>query len=361
MRSKITKYLIYLLIFSITLGQFGKISLGSGVNLYLHDIITILILVFSKPRKTQSKLLKPILAFSAVSAASLLLASRTMPYTDVLIGSLYLWRWLSYAAVFLIAKQNKPKNLKQALIASGFIIAVTGLLQYILLPDTRFLFTSHWDDHYYRLIGTFFDPNFTGIFLVISLLLLLTSWKKNFYNFLTLFTVSAALVLTYSRASYLSLLAGLFTYSLIKKNYKHILFAVALFILSLPFLPRPGGEGVNLLRTASINARIASTKQTFSLIKQKPILGHGFNTLRYVRNDFISHASAGTDNSLVFLLATTGIIGTLIYLWLLGQMFKLYSNALPPILAATLIHAQFNNTLFFAPVMIWIWLIISDI
>lgn len=362
MRKKIINYLIYLLVFSLCLGQFGKISFGSGISLYIHDILVLFIL-FGRRRLPKLKLLKPILAFASIAFLSLLLAISQLPFANLLISSLYLWRWLAFAAVFFAVRQNQPKNLTQALIASGFVVAVSGLLQYILLPDTRFLFTSFWDDHYYRLIGTFFDPNFTGLYLSLTILLIIQNFKfikkqNHFAICYLLFVICvSALALTFSRSSYLAFLTGLFF--IFAKSIKKFIVFMLVFTLFIFMLPKPGGEGVNLLRNSSINARLLSSQQTLKLIKQKPLLGHGFNTLRFIRQDFTSHSAAGADNSFIFLLATTGIIGLIIYLWLLKEIWVTHF-ALRPLLLAFIIHAQFVNSLFFAPLMLYFWLIISD-
>src|SRR3989338_6680935 len=47
---------------------------------------------------------------------------------------------------------------------NGFFVGL-GLGQYIFLPDTRFLLSYGWDEHYWRLIGTVLDPNYMGVMM----------------------------------------------------------------------------------------------------------------------------------------------------------------------------------------------------
>ena len=126
----------------------------------------------------------------------------------------------------------------------------------------------------------------------------------------------------------------------------------------LPFLPRPGGEGVKLERVFSLNQRFANYREGLQLIKLSPVFGLGFNTMRYYRNDFVSHAAAGLDSSLLFVLATTGIIGLLTYLNLLKSLWQT-SLLVKLSLSAVLVHSLFQNSFFYPLIMIWLWSIVD--
>jgi hypothetical protein len=74
------------------------------------------------------------------------------------------------------------------------------------------------------------------------------------------------------------------------------------------------------------------------------------------------------DNSFIFILATTGIPGLLAYLWLLKRQLeisKLYAirysagASFAYTLYAVIVHSFFNHTLFYAPVMLWLWLFLA--
>ncbi len=334
--------LLLLLILSLSFGQLSRFEIAPGVVIYLHDLLVILLLIFHLPKiKTFSTpLTRPLLAFTLTAAVSLLVALWHYPPLQVLTGSLYLLRFLAYALVYFVARRAANKSqLLRWLALSGLVVAITGLIQYWLIPDTRFLYYSGWDEHYYRLIGTFFDPNFTGIFVVLTLILLWPS-PLSLLPFI-------ALLLTYSRSSYLAFLAVI-AYALIRKHKLNILiYSITGFLIILFFLPRPGGEGVKLERLYSLTNRLDSMKTGLQIFTAHPLTGAGFNLVR------------GMDNSFIFILATTGIPGLLAYLWLLYAMRYSAGASFAYTLYAVIVHSFFNHTLFYAPVMLWLWLFLA--
>ena len=340
--------LLLLLILSLSFGQLGRLELAPGIVIYLHDLLVVLLLVFYLPRTkiTSAPLFRPILAFIAAAILSLIFSSR--PLSEIISGSLYLWRWLAYALVYFVARRaaNKPRLLR-FLALSG--LAVTGLVQYVFAPDMRWLYNLGWDEHYYRLIGTFLDPNFTGIFLVLTLILL---WPSRLVIFPLI-----ALLLTYSRSSYLALLVTLI---LVLRHRIRLLFVTCILFLGILFLlPRPGGEGVKLERLYSLTNRLDSMKTGLQIFTAHPLTGVGFNLLRQHQANPTSHSGAGIDNSFLFILATTGIFGFTAYLWLLKKQFAIKLPATRYTLLAVLVHSLFNNTLFYPPVMLWFWLFLA--
>jgi len=85
----------------------------------------------------------------------------------------------------------------------------------------------------------------------------------------------------------------------------------------------------------------------------------GFDTLGFVnKTQNHSRAAFGISNSYLFILATSGIIGIIAFGNLIFHVFsyikteKYFVSAL----LALLIHAFFNNTLFYAPIAILIFL-----
>jgi len=338
----LTKILIYLLFFILPFGQLERIP---GLPLYLHDLVILLLIILNL---RLLKLSRPAVWFLASGSLSLIIALFKLPFNQVLISSLYLVRWLAYACLLPIY-QHYQFNLKPLLKYLCLALAVLGLLQYLFIPDTRFLASLNWDDHYYRLISTVFDPNFLGLIFVLGLIL---------FNLRILpsLILLLALLLTYSRSSYLSLVVVILSLAIIKKKFKY-LFLILIFAL-LPFLPRPGGEGVKLERLFSINQRLANYREGLQLIKVSPVFGLGFNTLRYYRGDPDSHAAAGLDSSLLFVLATSGIIGLLTYLNWLKSLWPL-SLVVKLSLVAILVHSLFQNSLFYPLIMIWLFTLAS--
>ena len=345
--------LLLLLILSLALGQLGRLEIFPGIVIYVHDLLVILLLISYLPKtKTFSTpLTRPILAFTLTAIVSLLVAAWHFPPFQVLTGSLYLLRWLAYASVYLVVRQLKlPRSNLRFLTLTGLAVAITGLIQYFVIPDTRFLYDLGWDEHYYRLIGTFLDPNFTGIFLVLTLLLL---WPSP----LSLLPF-AALLLTYSRSSYLAFVVVLIA-ALWRHHIRLLFVSCILFLVILFLLPRPGGEGVKLERLYSLTNRLDSMTTGLNIFQSAPVTGVGFNLLRFHQENPVSHSGAGIDNSFIFLLATTGIPGFLAYLWLLKKQLETKLIAYRLSLIAILVHSLLNNTLFYAPIMLWFWLLLA--
>jgi len=135
-------------------------------------------------------------------------------------------------------------------------------------------------------------------------------------------------------------------------------------------------ENTNLLRIASSEARIDSAKNAIEIIKNNPILGVGFNSYRYaqIRYGFRqqtetinSHADAGTDNSFLFVLATTGIIGFIAYMLFWKRLVRIaFNNRTSTVgiitlssVAGLFVNSLFINSLFFPLIMLWMWILMG--
>lgn len=384
--------LIVLLLISFPLGHLTRLELANNVAIYFHDIVASLMFLsvlskaLRKKKLPTGKLLKPILLFSLVSSAALLIGIRLVSFEEALIGGLYLIRWLIYSAVYFavldfktsqkyIKLFSKTYKLKEALLLSGYSLITFAWVQYLFVPNLTQLKWLGWDDHFYRLTGTILDPGFTGILIILTIFLALNVKIARSTRIIVLITSLLALLLTYSRASYLAFLISGSVYIITRKKFKLGLIALALFFISLPFLPRPGGEGVNLMRVYSALTRIESSKQALHIFKDHPIFGIGFNLLRFTKRNYgflgdnwrINHAGAGVDNSYLFVLATTGVLGFLTFLFLLVKMLKpllkpklsLDKITVLSSLTAVSVHALFNNTWFYSWVLLWIWYLLG--
>lgn len=368
------------------LGQLTTIPLPiNDVHLYLQDLVIILIgisviygFIVFKFKLSQLPLLKPIFLFIAAAGLSLFVNFSQLSLNQALISSLYLCRWIGYSAIFfgcVILFKYHPdahKKLEKGLIWAGLATALFGLLQYFFYPSLRNLYYLGWDPHDFRIFGTFLDPGFLGLIFVLSLIMLYLKIieKRSKFYLISALIVFIALALTYSRSSYLALGISLVYLTYIYKKWS--LFIGLIFIGAVAFflLPRNlPSVGVNLGRTTSIEGRIGSWSESVNLISKSPIFGLGFDTLRYTGNQLpsqyfqgnpiTSHSATGVENSLLFVLTTTGIVGFFSYLYLLYMIFKLGNVLVKVSLISILVHSFFNNSLFYPWVMIWLWIIIG--
>lgn len=342
---------------SLLFGQLGGIPIAPGVVIYAHDVVLFVLLCvqFWNPKHfIKPKLLRPIILFSAVGLVSLLFALFRFPLWQVAQGSLYLIRWMFYALAYVLVVQQPGRGdfFMRGLFFTGSTFSVLGIFQYVLYPNLRNLWYLGWDPHQYRLFSTFLDPNYAGLFIALTIFLGLLINKKLWpIQIINLF----ALYLTYSRGSYLAFTAGIVIWIVMHKQWKWF-FGLVLFVLLL-LLPTPGGDTLKLTRMDSTIARIENWQESMTRFGQSPIIGHGFNTLRFTSGDPTSHAAGGVDNSILFLLVTSGIMGTASYIWLLWSMRSpspLYWAAM----ATTLVHCMFTNSLFYPWILLW-WFIIA--
>ncbi|MBU1110279.1 O-antigen ligase family protein [Patescibacteria group bacterium] len=211
---KLEKLLLYILILVLPLGQFSKIPLGlvnlPDITVYYNDLlIPFLIFIWlTRQLAIRKKLDLPpfsglILLFTAISFLSLLNSFRWLGIAEFIVSGLYWWRWVQYAflypIVFSVVKEGNETKLSAGetaldknearimsnelritnyalrissyLLLSITIFSLLGLVQFLLFPDFSKYIQHGWDPHYYRLLSTFFDPNFAGIFLILGFVL----------------------------------------------------------------------------------------------------------------------------------------------------------------------------------------------
>lgn len=394
-------FILILALFS--LGQLGRIPLGGGeVVLHFNDLVVGFLFagwvfwhLIKKKKFLQPPLCKPIFLFSLLALFSLFI--NFSDWVGNWAPPLYLLRWIIYAGlyfiVFELAKEKKIEIrwLFKGLTVVGVLVGGLGILQYLLYPNLRNLAYLGWDPHYFRVFSTFFDPTFTGMILVltlipISIFLLDAKYKDKLTKWWLLgaaLTAYTALALTYSRGSYLAFLAGMGVVAYLKRAPKFFLAIVLIFALTLVVLPKRDDRiGSNLAREETITARIINWKQSLKIIKDQPLFGVGFNNYRQAQERYgfleeekwVSHAGGGADSSLLFVWATTGIFGLLAFLWLGWKIVEMgvrnpfgpslgrgqesgISTALLASTSALFIHSFFSNSLFYPWIMEWFWIL----
>lgn len=350
--------MIYLLtIFALFVWPFGQLlafPIAGTMTVYLLDIalgmLMISLIVFPKTRVRMmaDPLFRPLAIFNLVAAFSLLVNMKFLLSGDYIYPLFYFLRLLVYPSIYFAVKQLPPGKIFKPVLISFLIFSLLGLLQYLFFPDMRYLRELGFDDHYFRLIGSLYDPNLTGAILAgVSLLLI------SIGNIWVALPVIVLLALTFSRASYLCFILGLIYLLLRKKNYS-LLAILGFLAITIWLIPKPFGEGVNLLRTFSVFSRFDSWNEGWQLFLQRPIIGWGFNTLRNLTGTRFQ-----IDNSYLFIAATTGVIGLLSYFNLIKQ--ALTGLALPSLIftITLLLHAFFNNSLFYIWINFAFWLILA--
>lgn len=266
---------------------------------------------------------------------------------NILYGLAYLLRLASYfyflVYVYNFARKSvkNRKFLISSLVLTIVVSAIFGWIQYFAFPDIKPFTIYGWDEHLYRIVGTFIDPSFLSLILVLGLIIS----PNKFIDLL----LTVTLAFTYSRAGYLAFLPAV----LLRKKY----WLVAVLAILIFLLPRPTGESVKLERTASIGARLINYQESFNVFKKSPVIGIGFNNFCLARQKYIgfesfsSHSCGGSDSSLLFILATGGIIGLISFIHLSNKIWGYSDIILKTSFISIFVHSFFSNSLFYSWIM----------
>jgi O-antigen ligase len=307
---------------------------------------------------------------------------------------------MSYAGLFFVVVQfdhHFKKKLRTFLFVDGLVIVVLGYLQYFFYPSLKSLYALGWDEHMYRLFSVFLDPNFAGAFFVCYFIFIAGMVYESFPNrhsgkrsasrmtyrvalIIVLVLALGAIFLTYSRSALLMLLLSSAVFLVLIQKKKLLLLLVGImlaftFSISSFFYI----ENINLFREASSKARLGNYGVAIKIITDRPVFGVGFNSYRYAKDLYgiqhgwtnaPSHADAGVDNSFLFVLATTGIVGFAAYCWLLVVLLKralflfhkkqrIIGAVVFASLIGLFISASFINSLFFPALLLWLWVLLG--
>jgi hypothetical protein len=189
------------------------------------------------------------------------------------------------------------------------------------------------------LFGLFFDPPIAGaiygiLFIIIFFYPHIFKYRWVYYSLLI--TLFIGIVLTFSRGTYLGLIAVSAFYLFKKKLYKVFFAIICIFVLFLLVIPKQQGESMNLLRTFTIGARLEDYQEAIRIWQKQPIMGIGYNHIRYEKEqktdsknvESVSHAGASFHSSFLILLVTGGMIGLgvgIVMLWMLGKTSEVSS------------------------------------
>ena len=312
---KIVNYLLFGLFLFFSLGMLARISFyGQQINGYIYEFVMLVILLLSfakyrfKPVIEAYKKNKYLFWFFIFSFITYCLYLGKYSNLENSVGFLYQIRLFFYVIFFLYVKDIIPKQAIEIFIT---LTALASLTQYFLYPDLRNLIYSGWDPHLYRLFGVYFDT-YVAVTVYGLIFFYLLFQKRTFASKIALLLYLFFIIMTFSRIGYLAfLITLLFVYI---KKLKQFVLILSMAIVILIILPKPQGEGVNLIRYFSIQSRIADYKIASDIWKRYPIVGIGYNRIRYLKNvDLNSHSGASFSSSFMIIMVTTGIIGFILF------------------------------------------------
>lgn len=401
----LVKFLLLGAVIAGLFGELGHFPFGSSSGaIYLADVLILLTLIFSSiwlvstgAKVYLPKAFKWIALFWLVGILSLAFSLWSFSPAEVAKGSLYLIRFALYSMTFLIAFNLKRsgiltvESLVFVMTRTGLAVAILGFIQLIVLPNFNssliFLTDFGFDPHQGRLASTFLDPNFVGTYLVLTLGLIVYRLKKygGRFEWFVAGVVALAVILTLSRSAYL--MAGVLILGIVitfgkNWNFKQktaaaltaVILAGSLFL----FYPRVyerlwGGLAIDV----SAAQRFESWEKGWTIFQRSPLIGVGFNNLRTVSDKWNlvkayssdgGHAGAGIDSSLLQVLATTGVVGFVVYLgfWVriwrsLRKKNDVLKKNLLFLLIGLFLDSQFINALFFPPIMLMVFSLLGTI
>jgi O-antigen ligase len=378
----IKKIFIVVLLFFLC-GEIIRFDFGNAIILKPVDVAVGLVTItyftskfLGKQKIIQKYYLYPILFFAGLGLLSLLINSAKLSINQFFVSLMYLIRWTTYAGIFFVVNDFDKKfkeKIQNLLIVAGSLIIFFGYIQFFYYSTLRNLFYLGWDEHMYRMFSVFLDPNFAGAFFVLFFLFLINLFFKNkniLIGGISLFTLGAVF-LTFSRSALIMLVMGVCTQLILLKKKKMIFILLAIVFIVLLITSRYFNiENINLFRAASTEARLETAKNALSIFAKNPLIGVGFNTYRYMqfkygfRNEISisSHADASPDNSFLFVLATTGILGFSIFALLWYRILKRTLTVSPLFVASAfgiLIDSFFINSLFYPFTMLWLWMVLA--
>ena len=178
------------------------------------------------------------------------------------------------------------------------------------------------------------------------------------FTLLAMTIVYLALLTTFSRSSYLMFLVSGISLAFFQKSKKILLGTFILFIgllIGFQIYTQAVATPRGINREQSASFRLSTWQQGLTIFQHSPLMGVGFNTYKFAIREYNlsdsqfleSRGSTTNDFSLLYVLATTGIVGLTVYL-----LFILH---LPPVaILGLLIHSIFANSLFYPPILLWL-------
>jgi len=362
----------------------------------------------------------PVVAFLLVSVISTLI-SADVRISLVGVYKFYFWGLFSvigYTLLYFLLIDNFAENrigtLLKAMLLGSFPVAIYGICQRLGLEFLDWAGGSSSA----RVWSTLGNSNFLGGYLIMVIplglcVIVSTHYYRNSRRLLSkpllvllIGLLVSCLVYTLSRGAWLGLLACLVVWASfigrdsIKKSRKWLILAsVACVVFPIVFghqwkIKSPVSESrqgetedvvgraisITNLREPNISARIETWKISLSMMKKRPLFGWGldnFGTIypRYITPKFVR--SAGRDmlqsyahNEFLQVGATMGIIGLMVYAWLIIAFFKLLIRLirkgeedtrvfLVGILSSSvglMVYSQFHFSVVTTSIMFWLFM-----
>jgi hypothetical protein len=375
------KTLYFLCIVSLAFGQLVNLAGQGDRGVYLYDILIGvfalygLLFLLKQKKLVIGKSYIYFLLFLLICVLSLVVSLFHYTVLELQTGIMYFLRYSCYIfaglVVWNLVKMGllTRKTIENSVIGLAIALTLFGFVQLVILPDFTVLDpVLGWDPHQNRLASTLFDPNFTGIILAIGFLLCLkrlfdgeNGKKPGAGKVLIAILLAVGIFLTFSRSAWLATAVIVGIYGLVKS--KTLLFLSLLLAFGAYFtVPRIQTRIAGATDPAdSAQFRLVSWQNAWKISRDNLVTGVGFNNYKLVQQDYgfltldtvNTRSASGADSSLLFVLATTGIIGLIVYLVALFYPLVIYrhNTFYLSLLLCLILDSLFINSLFYPQVI----------
>ena len=319
----------------LTIGMSPELTIGEVSNVRLEDFVVPVIFIawitrlIEKREEFAPTVLKaPIILYIVVAIVASLLgitAETTKPTRCFMVFG----KTVEYFIIFLIVLNNiKSEKDAKAFIIMAIIIAI--------ISSFRSLTTYEIEKETIRATRVMGPPGETANILAgyiimnmgitVGLFLSLQNIRYRLLLGLIFFFLLYTLMFTFSRTGYAALALGLIFFGIIKK--RQVLFVVLVALIAFPLIAPP--EVANRAMTISNvptqdqpeswKARVAAWNESIDVVISSPLFGKGLGSVNL----------ADTDNEYVKVAREMGILGLLVFVWLMVkigiQAFFAYNN-----------------------------------
>ncbi len=318
-----------LLSLGVLLGQAGRITVVQPVTVYVFEVVMALHLVILLARSrtfvrrhSPSVVTWALLWFIYVGAG-LIVTGWGSGIGATVRASLYLARlglYASYAFMLSYVKvEKKFATFYTRLLMIG--VPLICIVQYLFVPDLRFLVQWGWDPHMYRAVGLILDPPIIGAVLGIALLggLITQDRLAVAFNFV-------ALILLFSRSTYLAVGSVVCVYFILQRQYVRSVLWIVILVISILLAPHTIPpqltlESAKIERISTVRSRSVEIRHGIDAWVRSPLIGIGYNRVAdykrgvsgYLDKTLDSnHSSSAFHSFWLTQLATTGVIGVIL-------------------------------------------------
>lgn len=392
------KLIVYVSIISYVLfGNALTFNIGERLPLKLAEIFSLFVFViflldicFKKFKISNlfSKLNNWIVYWLIIGSLSAVINTFIIGYSfiDLIYGLLYVFRIIHIllfvlVLIYYIKKANISfDSILKCIVYTFAIVCIIGFVQFIFYPiafdwyEVFYRFGVYWerpDPHQYRLLSTYFDPNYLASILVIPFSLVLSeimykkmSLQKFITNVLLLVLYIVTILFTKSRSGIIgivvSIFVGVICFGLKRK--------VKIWVLVLVIIAIPVAAYLVLFSNIDVFVRIRSFAEdpsaihrfdswgeSFEIIRKYPFVGIGYNMYgsysEIISGDVAASSGYGVDSSLLFIFITSGVIGGLVFIYgiikiLFDKTYFYHNYTSKMIVVSSIVISFFNNLLF---------------